>query len=147
MSAKQAVNDKLQGSVADCKEPGSAPEPYTLGNRVWATVLHCRPSIDAGRCRSCYRTRRMPARPLSNSSTTLTATDKTLPSSQHPGLPSTRSVTKPSVREFSDFKKRDFLRFFEMACQKVVKSSYSKSFVLSPSKWVHILRPVITVIT
>ena len=22
---------------ADCKEPGSSPEPYTLGNRVWAT--------------------------------------------------------------------------------------------------------------
>jgi len=22
---------------ADCREPGSAPEPYTLGNRVWAT--------------------------------------------------------------------------------------------------------------
>jgi len=22
---------------AYCKEPGSAPEPYTLGNRVWAT--------------------------------------------------------------------------------------------------------------
>ena len=22
---------------ADCQEPGSAPEPYTLGNRVWAT--------------------------------------------------------------------------------------------------------------
>jgi len=22
---------------ADCQEPGSAPEPYALGNRVWAT--------------------------------------------------------------------------------------------------------------
>ena len=22
---------------ADCQDPGSAPEPYTLGNRVWAT--------------------------------------------------------------------------------------------------------------
>ena len=22
--------------LADCQEPGSAPEPYTLGNRVWA---------------------------------------------------------------------------------------------------------------
>jgi len=22
---------------ADCQEPGSAAEPYTLGNRVWAT--------------------------------------------------------------------------------------------------------------
>jgi len=26
---------------ADCKEPGSAPEPYTLGNRVWVTFLPC----------------------------------------------------------------------------------------------------------
>ena len=23
---------------ADCQEPGSAPEPYTLGNQVWATL-------------------------------------------------------------------------------------------------------------
>jgi len=22
---------------ADCQEPGSAPDPYTLGNRVWVT--------------------------------------------------------------------------------------------------------------
>jgi len=22
---------------ADCQEPGSAPEPYTLGSRVWAS--------------------------------------------------------------------------------------------------------------
>ena len=31
---------------ADCQEPGSAPEPYTLGNRVWAIFIllrcqHC----------------------------------------------------------------------------------------------------------
>jgi len=44
---------------------------------------------------------------------------------------------------FSDFKKHDFLRFFEMMYQKVV----SKSLVLNPSKWVHILLcSVITVI-
>jgi len=27
---------------ADCQEPGSAPKPYTLGNRVWATLLKIR---------------------------------------------------------------------------------------------------------
>jgi len=32
------------------------------------------------------------------------------------------------------FQKTRLFAFFEMACQKVVKSSYSKSFVLSPSK-------------
>ena len=35
--------------------------------------------------------------------------------------------------------------FFEMAYQKLVKI-FSKSLVLNPSKWVHILRSVITVI-
>ena len=36
MTAYRRVYDsrRLQ---ADCQEPGSAPEPYTLGNRVWAT--------------------------------------------------------------------------------------------------------------
>ena len=48
-------------------------------------------------------------------------------------------------RFFSNFKKHDFLRFFEMTYQKVVKI-FSKSLVLNPSKWVHILRSVITVI-
>jgi len=49
-------------------------------------------------------------------------------------------------RFFSDFQKRDFLRFFEMTCQKVVKF-VSKSLVTNPWKWVHILRSsaVITV--
>ena len=50
-----------------------------------------------------------------------------------------------SVREyvfyvFSHFKKHDFLRFFEMTHQKVVKI-ISISFI--PSKWVHKLRSVI----
>ena len=40
---------------------------------------------------------------------------------------------------FSDFK-----TFFEMTCQKVVE--ISKSLVINPSKWVHILRSVIAVI-
>ena len=31
---------------ADCREPGSAPEPYTLGNRVWATFTFLDP-VDA----------------------------------------------------------------------------------------------------
>ena len=27
---------------ADCQEPGSAPEPYTLGNGVWASfTFYC----------------------------------------------------------------------------------------------------------
>ena len=33
---------------ANCQEPGSAPEPYTLGNRVWATftfLLSTRPRV------------------------------------------------------------------------------------------------------
>ena len=46
---------------------------------------------------------------------------------------------------FFRLKKHDFLRFFEMTYQKVVKI-FSKSLVLNPSKWVHILRSVITVI-
>jgi len=28
---------------ADCQEPGSATEPYTLGNRVWATFTYLLP--------------------------------------------------------------------------------------------------------
>ena len=36
MSAYRRVYDSRQ-QQADCQEPGSAPEPYTLGNRVWAT--------------------------------------------------------------------------------------------------------------
>jgi len=34
--SKGSLSHYLQ---ADCQEPGSAPEPYTLGNRVWATFL------------------------------------------------------------------------------------------------------------
>ena len=73
----------------------------------------------------------------------------------HPTQPQPSTVTQPNslstldkqcskirILRFFRFKKRDFLRFFEMTCQKVV----SKSFVLNPSKWVHILRSVITVI-
>jgi len=37
------------------------------------------------------------------------------------------------LRFFPDFKKHDFLRFFEITYQKVVKVS-SKSLVLNPSK-------------
>jgi len=36
MAAYRRVYD-LRHLQADCQEPGSAPEPYTLGNRVWAT--------------------------------------------------------------------------------------------------------------
>jgi len=46
---------------------------------------------------------------------------------------------------FSHFKKRDFLLFFWNDVSKSHKKSLA-SFVLNPSKWVHILREVITVI-
>ena len=36
MAAYRRVYDSHRVQ-ADCQEPGSAPEPYTLGNRVWAT--------------------------------------------------------------------------------------------------------------
>jgi len=36
MAAYRRVYDSRH-LQADCQEPGSAPEPYTLGNRVWAT--------------------------------------------------------------------------------------------------------------
>jgi len=36
MAAYRRVYDSRYRQ-ADCKEPGSAPEPYTLGNRVWVT--------------------------------------------------------------------------------------------------------------
>jgi len=36
MAAYRRVYDS-QHLQADCQEPGSAPEPYTLGNRVWAS--------------------------------------------------------------------------------------------------------------
>jgi len=50
------------------------------------------------------------------------------------GLP---SLAPSSVREyvffvFSDFKKHDFLRFFEMAYQKVVKSHQQKFLLFRP---------------
>ena len=35
MAAYRRVYDSRH-LQADCQEPGSAPEPYTLGNRVWA---------------------------------------------------------------------------------------------------------------
>jgi len=36
MAAYRQVYDSRH-LQADCQEPGSAPEPYTLGNGVWAT--------------------------------------------------------------------------------------------------------------
>jgi len=36
MAAYRRVYDSYY-LQADCQEPGSAPEPYRLGNRVWAT--------------------------------------------------------------------------------------------------------------
>ena len=36
MAAYRVVYDSRH-LQADCQEPGSALEPYTLGNRVWAT--------------------------------------------------------------------------------------------------------------
>jgi len=36
MAAYRRVYDSRH-LQADCQESGSAPEPYTLGNRVWAT--------------------------------------------------------------------------------------------------------------
>ena len=45
---------------------------------------------------------RMPALPLSSSSTTVTATDRTLPNSQHLGLPSTRFVVGPLLESDVD---------------------------------------------
>jgi len=41
MAAYRRVYDSCH-LQADCQVPGSAPEPYTLGNRVWATftLLH-----------------------------------------------------------------------------------------------------------
>jgi len=38
MAAYRRVYDSRH-LQADCQEPGSAPEPYTLGNRVWAIPL------------------------------------------------------------------------------------------------------------
>ena len=61
------------------------------------------------------------------------------------GRPPTMAM--PSVREYVFYVFLDFknVTFFEMTCQKVVKV-VSKSLVLNSSKWVHILRSVITVI-
>jgi len=36
MAAYRRVYDSRH-LQADCQEPGSVPEPYTLGNQVWAT--------------------------------------------------------------------------------------------------------------
>jgi len=36
MAAYRRVHDSRH-LQADCQEPGLAPEPYMLGNRVWAT--------------------------------------------------------------------------------------------------------------
>jgi len=38
MAAYRRVYDSRH-LQADCQEPGSAPEPYTLANRVWATFI------------------------------------------------------------------------------------------------------------
>jgi len=38
MTAYRRVYDSRH-LQADCQEPGSAAEPYTLGNRVWATFF------------------------------------------------------------------------------------------------------------
>ena len=42
MAAYRRVYD-ARHLQADCQEPGSAPEPYAIGNRVWAnfTVFYC----------------------------------------------------------------------------------------------------------
>ena len=49
MAAYRRVYDSCH-LQADCQEPGSAPEPYTLGNRVWATFTFFTfpPLFDAG---------------------------------------------------------------------------------------------------
>jgi len=41
MAAYRRVYDSCH-LQADCQEPGSAPEPYTLGSRVWATFTFLR---------------------------------------------------------------------------------------------------------
>jgi len=38
MAAYRRVYDSRH-LQADCQEPGSAPEPYTIGIRVWATFI------------------------------------------------------------------------------------------------------------
>jgi len=45
MAAYRRVYDSRH-LQADCQEPGSAPEPYTLGSRVWATVNQHLPCVD-----------------------------------------------------------------------------------------------------
>jgi len=77
------------------------------------------------------------------------------PSVLRPNYAIISSVSEPFKRRrlcsririflFSDFKKRDFLLFFWNDVSKSHKKSLA-SFVLNPSKWVHILRGVITVI-
>jgi len=53
MAAYRRVYD-LRHLQADCQEPGSAPEPYTLGSRVWATVNQHLPCVDTVRYLRVY---------------------------------------------------------------------------------------------
>jgi len=45
MAAYRRVYDSRH-LQADYQEPGSAPEPYTLGNRVWA-AFYARPAVSS----------------------------------------------------------------------------------------------------
>jgi len=57
MAANCRVYDSLH-LQADCQEPGSAPEPYTLGNRIWATfLLVAKDTYTYGRCKVQHRER------------------------------------------------------------------------------------------
>jgi len=45
MAAYRRVYDSRHLQT-DCQEPGSAPEPHTLGNRVWATFTFLLTDLD-----------------------------------------------------------------------------------------------------
>jgi len=51
MAAYRRVYDSRH-LQADCQEPGSAPEPCALGNRVWATFtfLYLKTLPKVGKC-------------------------------------------------------------------------------------------------
>jgi len=51
MAAYRRVYDSRH-MQADCQEPGSAPEPYTLGNRVYGLLLPF--LLGADICPGCY---------------------------------------------------------------------------------------------
>jgi len=46
MAAYRRVYDSRHLQT-DCQEPGSAPEPHTLGNRVWATFTFLLTDLDS----------------------------------------------------------------------------------------------------